>query len=489
MRKPLVIVLFLSVVGIVPRATQAADGDGKASPEARERTATERLDARLAALEEENRRMRERVAELERAAKQNEATREKVAKLEDDATFFDQQITRLLPLVSKLGGYLDFGFFRATGTGAGIRSDTGYRYFPEYEGDIPASWVFYGDPLSTMVNARGEPADTGESRALTFDAIDSGGKSSFAVNALNMQLFAAPREDLTLTASIDFVPRARDVSAPGDRALGDFIDVKLAYAEYLVPIERFELSLYAGKFDSVLGWEYRSREAPDRLTVTPSLLCRYTCGSPLGLKARGKFWDGAMILNVAVTNGSHGSENFPFHGEIDRNDWKTVAGRIASRAPLGAGLEVGLSGSIGAQDLQNAEDALHKHVGVDLHLDWHDFDVTAEVMHGLFAGKSAPGDTKCGLAPCLRYRGGYLQVGYRVLNWLTPYARVDARDAIHRSGASFVYLSQVLRATAGVRMELGPHLILKAEYNLNRELGRAPQFPNDVFTSSMLLKY
>ena len=102
--------------------------------------------------------------------------------------------------------------------------------------------------------------------------------------------------------------------------------------------------------------------------MTPSLLCRYTCGSPLGLKARGKFWDGAMILNVAVTNGSHGAETFPFHGEIDRNDWKTVAGRIAARAPLGAGLEVGLSGSIGAQDLQSAEDALHKHVGVDLHL-------------------------------------------------------------------------------------------------------------------------
>ncbi|WP_170319922.1 hypothetical protein [Polyangium spumosum] len=482
MRKPFSIVLFMAV-GIVPPAARAAEGEAKAEGPGRT------VDDRLRALEEENRRMRERVAELERAAKQNEAAREKVAKLEDDASFFDQQIQKLLPIASKLGGYLDFGFFRATGTGAGIRSDIGHRHFPEWRGEVPQSWVFYGDPLSTMVNARGEPADTGESRALTFDSVDSGGKSSFAVNALNMQLFAAPREDLTLTASIDFVPRARDVSAPGDRALGDFIDVKLAYAEYLVPIERFELSLYAGKFDSVLGWEYRSREAPDRLGVTPSLLCRYTCGSPLGVKARGKFWDGAMILNVAVTNGSHGAETFPFHGEIDRNDWKTAAGRIAARAPLGAGLEVGLSGSIGAQDLQSAEDALHTHVGVDLHLDWRDFDVTAELMQGVVDGKAAPGEAPCSLAPCLRYRGGYVQAGYRVLNWLTPYARVDVRDALHRSGRSFVYVSQALRATAGVRMELGPHLLLKAEYNLNRELGRAPQFPNDVFTSSMLLKY
>ena len=70
-----------------------------------------------------------------------------------------------------------------------------------------------------------------------------------------------------------------------------------------------------------------------------------------------------------------------------------------------------------------------------------------------------------------------------------PFARVDVRDALHRSGQSFVYISQVLRATAGVRMELGPNVIIKAEYDLNRELGKAPQFPNDVFTSSAILKY
>ncbi len=483
MRKPLAIVLFMAWTPVPGLAR--ADEAQAASPG----TGAPGIEARLEGLEAENRRMRERVATLERAAKENEKTRDLVAKLEDDASFFDQQIQKLLPLAGRIGGYLDFGFFRATGTGAGIRNDLGRRHFPEFEGQVPDSWVFYGDPLSTMVNARGEPADTGESRALTFDSIDSGGKSSFAVNALNMQMFAAPREDLTMTASIDFVPRTRDVAAPGDRALGDFIDVKLAYAEYLVPIERFELSLYAGKFDSVLGWEYRSREATDRLTVTPSLLCRYTCGSPLGVKARGRFWDGAMSLNLAVTNGSHGSENFPFYNEIDRNDWKTVAFRIGSRAPLGAGLEVGLSGSIGAQDLQSAEDASHTHVGVDLHLDAGDFDVTAEFMQGVVSGKTAPGDTTCGLAPCLRYRGGYVQIGYRLLNWISPYARVDVRDALHRSGQSFVYLSQVVRATAGVRMELGPHLIMKAEYNLNRELGRAPPFPNDVFTSSMILKY
>lgn len=38
------------------------------------------------------------------------------------------------------------------------------------------------------------------------------------------------------------------------------------------------LSLWAGKFDSVVGREYRIQEADDCITVTPSLLCSYVCG-------------------------------------------------------------------------------------------------------------------------------------------------------------------------------------------------------------------
>jgi hypothetical protein len=479
---------LLAALGLLFGMTSRAARADEPPPSTPPAPKADRVEERLRALEEENGRLRARVEALEHA-RENEKLPEKVRKLEENGSYLEQQIARLLPLTGKLGGYLDFGFFYVQGNGAGVRPDTGHRHFPEYTGEVPDSWVFYGDPLATMVNGRGEPSDTGESRAVTFDSIDSGGKSSFIVNALNMSLFAAVREDLTMTASIDFVPRGRDVSVPSDRALGDFIDVKLAYLEYLVPIERFELSLYAGKIDSVLGWEYRSREATDRMTVTPSLLCRYTCGAPLGVKARAKLWDGAIIMALAVTNGSHTMETFPIYGEIDKNNWKTVAGRIAAHAPLGAGLEAGLSGSVGAQDLQPDDSVLHTHVGVDLHLDWHDFDVTAEFMHGVLAGKTAPGEPPCGVAPCLRYTGAYGQIGYRWLNWLMPYARVDWRDALHRSGDSFVYVSQVLRATAGARLELGPNVIVKAEYNLNRELGRAPQFPDDVFTSTLIVKY
>ena len=89
-----------------------------------------------------------------------------------------------------------------------------------------------GDPLSTTINSRGDVADTGESRAITFDPINSRGKSTFLVNALNLTLFSGIGETAQLNASVDFVPRARDVSNPTGLFLGDYLDVKLAYGEW-----------------------------------------------------------------------------------------------------------------------------------------------------------------------------------------------------------------------------------------------------------------
>ena len=137
------------------------------------------------------------------------------------------------------------------------------------------------DPaVAEAINARGEPADTGESRAIAFDSVDSGGHPSFILNTFQVALFAGFGDELQLNAALDVIPRSRDVSSPDGLFLGDYLDLKLAYAEYRPPVDAMSLSIYAGKFDSVLGVEYRSQEAPDRLSVTPSLLCRYTCGHP-----------------------------------------------------------------------------------------------------------------------------------------------------------------------------------------------------------------
>lgn len=392
-------------------------------------------------------------------------------------------------LKGSLSGYLDVGAFWVEGDGSGIRKDTNYAVAPEYRGQVPDSWVFLGDPLATAINARGEPADTAESRAVTFDSINAGSNPSFIVNALGVMLFGSLGEQLSVTGFFDLLPRTRNISSAGF-VLGDWVDVKLAYVEYLPPIQAFSLSLQAGKIDPVLGIEYRSQDAPDRFTVTPSLICRYTCGRPIGLKARAKFFDDeALVVALAVTNGSSFTENFPFGNELDFNAVKTGSGRISYRFPIGSGLELGASGAVGAQDFQPDNALVQWHFGFDLRLDIRDFSLSAEFVRGLAPGATEAGRMACGLTPCLSYRGAYGTASYRLTNWLAPYVRVDWRNALHRSGASFVYLSELIRPTVGLHFELGEYVVMKAEYTMNFELGRIPQFPNNVLTSALVVKY
>jgi len=412
---------------------------------------------------------------------------DELALLREDNAVLERKVSATQLLSARFSGYLDVGFFATTGNGAGTRSDIGNVYFPRYAGVVPGSWVFMGDPLSTAVNSRGDPADTGESRAVTFDPIDARGNSSFLVNALNLGLLVGVGDTGSLISSVDFVPRSRDVSNPAGLFVGDYIDVKLAYAEWRPELAGVSLALQAGKFDSVLGREYRALEAPDRTSVTPSLICRYTCGRPLGIKARARFLDDALIANVAVTNGSYVTEGFPFSSESDTNQMKTVGARLSYL--VAHRLDLGVSGAWGAQDLQADDSVSQWHVGGDLHWDWKDLQITAELVHGRASGKTTDTGPRCDAAPCLRYTGAYGLASYRLSNLLEPFVRVDWRDALHQSGASFVYISQLVRFTVGLRAELGDHVIVKVEGTLDRELGAIPQFPNDVVTSSLVIKY
>jgi hypothetical protein len=420
-------------------------------------------------------------------ARENAELRETVDALADDVRYLEERVDGLARATGKVTGYLDIGFFSVAGDGTGIRKDIGWTHFPEYM-DIPDDWVFMGDPLSTAINARGDPATTGESRAITFDAI-GGQSATFLVNALNVGLFAPIGERAVFTAKLDVVPRGRDVSQPDGLFVGDYVDARLAYLEYRVARPWLNLSLFAGKFDSSVGFEYRSQEAPSRIEVTPSLICRYTCGYPIGVKARAQLLSDALTINVAVTNGSHFTEGFPFNNEVDRNDMKTVAGRLSYALDLGGELEVGVSGMFGAQDAQAEDDVYQWLIGADLHYHRHDFVIRGEYVQGRANGATSPGAPRCDLAPCLEFKGAYGLVGYRVTNVVMPYARVDWRDALHRSGASFVYVSQLWRATPGLRLTVNASVTIKVEYTINRELGRTPQFANDVFTSALVVTY
>jgi len=428
-----------------------------------------------------------------------QAVEEELELQKEDNQFLEEKIKALAPVAGKIGGYLDLGFFATTGNGAGTRPDLAQIYYPEYVNRVPGSWVFMGDPLSTTINSRGDVADTGDSRAVVFDPINSGGKSTFLVNALNLTLFQGIGETAQLNASVDFLPRARDISDISGLFLGDYLDVKLAYGEWRPKVEAFDMMFQAGKFDSVLGFEYRSIESPDRTTVTPSLICRYTCGRPLGLKSRAQFFDKSLIANVAVTNGSHFHEGFAFASETDTNQMKTVAGRLSYI--IGGKVEVGVSGAYGAQDFQPDNDVKQWHGGIDVHAEIKDLEITAEFVRGRAKGKTSEMGPRCDDAPCLKYRGGYLLAAYRVTNVFIPYLRVDNRDAMHWSGASFVYISTSTRLTVGLRAEIGERVILKAEGTLNREMDidfskpevaeglSFPVIPNDVVTTSLVIKY
>jgi hypothetical protein len=465
---------------VVPEepATPAEPEEEVPPPPSGEADVAARLDAleqRMGALEEENAALREEIALVEEDAE----AAEELDRAADRGRF-------------RLTGYADMGFFWAAGDGTGIRIDAGNRIFPQYD-YVAGGWVFMGDPLATMVNARGEPAETGDSRAITYDPVGSGGASSFILNVLSVQLFAGLTDELTLTGVVDFAPRARDVSDPTGVFLGDFVHVKLAYLEWRPALDRVALSLFAGKFDSVLGIEYRRQDAPDRLTVSPSLLCRYTCGYPIGVKARLGLFDELLTLNVAVTNGSHFSEGFPFFDETDRNHVKTVAGRLSLRIDVALGLEIGVSGAVGAEDLQDDDGVLQWHFGADAMFEHNRLLLAAELVIGRADGRTDrsgdPADwIDCDLAACLEYKAAYGQVGVRVIEQLIPFVRADWRDALHRDGNSFVYVSRLVRLTTGLRLELGPHVVLKAEYTLVRELGRIPQFDDDVFTSSLSVR-
>jgi hypothetical protein len=434
----------------------------------------------------------QQLTELER---KNRALAEEVARLKADEDFTKSRVEQVMPLVTKVTGYVDFGFYAVAGNGSGARLDVGHARFPEYATGTPdTTAVFMGDPLSTAVNARGEPADVAAPPAdgpyPTFNAIRNGGSPSFIANSLNLSLLTTVGDDLAVHASVDFVPRSRDVSDPNGFFLGDFLDVKTAYAEYAVVRKTFYIS--AGKLKSLLGREYRTQEAPDRTTATPSLICRYTCGYPLGVEARVELFSGAVNIAAAVTNGSSFVEALPFQNEVAVTAAKTASSRWSYKLGVDPGIEVGVSGAYGAQDVLNAGNATQWHAGADVHFGWRGIDLDAEYVSGNAEGKTGAGETPCGEASCIRYRGAYALLGVRVAPWLEPFARWDWQDALqrlHDVQTDFVYIANLTRATGGARLDLGPNVIAKAEYTFNGELGRIPRIKNDVFTSSVVFRY
>lgn len=384
-------------------------------------------------------------------------------------------------------GYLDFGFFFVGGDGSGVRPDL-RGDVAKYKGQLLSSWVLVGDPLSTTINSRGDVADTGNSRAIRFDPIKSGGRPTFLVNAVNLSMLGTVTKDLTFVAAIDFLIRDRNITNPS-ASVGDYFDLKLAYGRYQLGFDWGHFDFYAGKIESVLGVEYRAQDPDTRLTVTPSLICRYTCGRPVGVRANGYFLGDKLHASVSVANGSNVIEGFTFSNDaVDFNRFKTVSGKLAVVLPVGTGLELGVSGAYGPQDRQPSDAVEQWHYGFHALANIGDFSAAAEFVTGRAQGSTGGQTVPCGASPCLFYRGAYALVGWHATSWLQPYARLDWRAAQHRFGDVYAYESYVVRGTMGLNLKPAPHVIVKAEYTVIDETWPY-DFNDNVFTSSLVLTF
>jgi len=383
-----------------------------------------------------------------------------------------------------LGGYLDVGFFVPQGDGSGIMRDQSNALFPQYEGQY--GWVFLGDLLAPAVNSRGEAADLGDATGAPprFDSVHSHGAPGFLVNEINLNLTSGLGDSALASASVNFIPRSGS-----NFSLGDFMDVDIAQIEWM-PTRSQRTSIFVGKFDSVLGIEYRERKASQRFGITPSLIARYTTGTALGLKARTKIGpDDLLVVAASVTNGSFTTEQFHFYDELDTNAGKTAAGRVSLHPPLPFDVEVGLSGSYGSQDRARTSDGAMWFWGADLMAHFKSLDLKAQYLRGAAPGR--PVDDVYGL----KLNGG----GYAELDWMiTPIigllGRGEFRDAFvwlgdpsSPEGANRAYITKSWRATGGLRLAFSDRIMLKAEYLRNGEYGGIPEIKNDVFTTSLLL--
>jgi hypothetical protein len=375
-------------------------------------------------------------------------------------------------------GYIDLGFFVPQGDGAGYVQDFGNAAFPEYAGRY--GWVFVGDILSTAVNGRGEPADLGSAAgADRFDSVNSRGAVGFILNEANFNLRSSLGPTALVDVSFNLVPRTGN-----DFRLGDVFDLDLAQIEWL-PTASQRTSIFVGKTDSVLGIEYRDRKAGKRFGVTPSLLARYTTGTALGLKVRSKLGEGDwLVVAGAITNGSNTTETFHFYDETDSNTGKTLSGRLAVRLPVPGRLELGASGSWGAQDRSPSSRRALWFFGPDLLAQLGPVDVKAQWLTG-----GAPGDERNETYGLDLKGGGYLELDYMLGPSFGVIGRMEYRHAFVWLATERAYLTRSWRATAGARWVWNERATLRGEYLRNGEYGGVPSIRNDIFTTSLVLSY
>lgn len=380
------------------------------------------------------------------------------------------------PPIVRVSGYVDVGGAFAENGGRGFIFDTQDAFASRYP-DV--AWILLGDPWATPVNSRGDPADTSGSLAFLHDPVDSNGAFTFLVNEVNLDFSSSPLPSLFVFASLDLMPRT------GFRGtLGDHFEIDYGYVDW-TPFETWDITLSAGRFDSVFGREYRLQESPDRPGIAPSLLFRYVGGHPIGVKGRGRFLDKRLTVALGVLNGASFIESMHFSDDVDRTSLKTASGRLSYALPLfGAGTaELGVSGEAGPQARQSDDSLIHWQWGFDVLVELPRLELRGEFVRGIAPGGGIDD------ADSLNYRAFFAEGFFRVLPAIGVLARYEQRHATHRRTDEFVYLIHIHRAVAGVRYDPAPNVAVKAEYLLNLELEPLPSFPDNVALASLVVSF
>lgn len=368
----------------------------------------------------------------------------------------------------ELHGFLDVGWFDATGSGAS------YRFARTRERD--GVWVYTGDPWAAAINSQGEAADLGNAfnNLQRADRIASGGRPTFVLNTLE-QAIELEGDTVGAEAALWVEP------GPGDLGdLADAISLDRAFVTWRPEAPR-GLSVEAGKVESPFGLEWYHRRAPDRVSITPSLVARYTTGTPIGLKGTLALPRDGLELTAAVTNGGAMTERFGhLEEQLDRNGIPSGTARV--RYSPWARVDLGASAQVGAQDGQERAIPMVQ-VGADLAVRGRGWGLDAEyLLSDQDGGDPADVDT-------LFAHGGYLLAWGWMKPWFAPHARVDRRFAdLSVASVGNLYRTDVVRLTVGVRLDLTHNLIAKAEVLHPWEL-RGLEIDDDVYTTSVVFRY
>ena len=385
----------------------------------------------------------------------------------------------------RLSGYLDAGWARATGNGTSFKA-----------GDtiLPAD---YGvDTFATAVNSRGDVASNSSGGLFTNGflprSVGLGGHAGAFLSTVDVDLQYAPTSvPLLGFVRLQVLPR---FSSTGDQTR---IVAQQAFVRVL-PFHTQELALAVGKSDSVFGIEYLENEANLRTGITPSLVSRYTTGQGLGAKL---FYRVQLVplwsaLSVHVSGTANGTMVETLSPDSVSNTGRPIwSARVGYELKLPR-LEVKLggSGSHGPRNDQHDPNVQQTLYGADLRVITGPLELRGELLHAQQdegGGDKVNGNGPQTVVSGFKVTGGYLQAGLGFDLDLGPmkrfavYGRYDKRHAQFKGFRAIT----VDRLTAGVRSDLGEQVSLKVEGLLNRELVGAPDVPNDVLTTSLVLVF